>query len=216
MNSRLVVFMVVGALALAGAPLSAEPPAPAANVIVNGDFHTDVSGGWWPGNAFFPVTWVAGPILDAFGSPSSGSMRLQVNSTVDFANGGTYQCLTASAATTYDFGAWIRMPSTNTCGPSPCEASANVSFYDAPGCSGNQLGPIVFTARLYSDGSGGTLDTWHLRTAQAVSPAGTVSTMFYLNVLNSQDNGIFTAYFDGVRFGPTPATPVELTGFAAE
>lgn len=211
-----LVGLLAAAASLAPAPLLAEPPAPAANVVVNGDFHTDVSGGWWPGNATFPVTWVAGPVLDAFGSPSSGSVRLQVNSAVDFANGGTEQCIAATPGTTYDFGAWIRMPSTNTCGPSPCEASAFVSFYDAPGCSGNQLGSNVNTARVYSDGSGGSLDTWHLRTAQAVSPAGTVSAWLYLNVINSQNDAVFTAYFDGARLGPTPATPVELTGFDAE
>ncbi len=217
MSVRSARLAFVLAALLAPVAVAAPPASPLANQVPNGDFDTDTNG-WNGGGGSFSVAFSPGPTLDAFGSPSSGSTRNGVNpGAVPFANGGSYRCVGAvTPGLTYDFGAWIRVGSGQACGGSPCTAQVFVTFYSNPNCDG-QINPNFFTPTVKSDGSTGALDTWHLRTAQAVAPVGAASAWIYLNVVGGADGtGGFLANFDGARFGATPTLPVTLQEFEAE
>ncbi len=188
------------AVALAGgATLSAQ------NLVTNPDFNTDVSG-WAPGGI---VTLTHSP-LDAFGSPTSGSGWLLNPSPTPY-NAGALQCIDTplTGGASYDIGAWIRVPSGQT---GTGTAGLFAWFHSGAACGGSQIGTLEISPYLPPP-----TDSWTLSTATGAAPAGTLSVTVYLNVLKtSTDSGSFGAYFDGVRFGPNPTTPVGAATFTAD
>lgn len=217
MSVRRARLAFVLAFLLAPVAVAAPPAAPLANQVPNGDFNTDVSG--WDGNSStFTITHSAGPALDVFGSATSGSLRAGITiPSIAYANGGGSRCIDGVAGgQDYTLGAWIRVPSGQSCGMDPCSAGVFAQFWSGAGCTVGVLGGSG-AGNVASDGSNGALDTWVLRTANVTAPAGTASVLFYLVVTKGSDAGAtFNANFDGARFGPLGTLPVSLQEFSAE
>lgn len=216
-RNALLAFAMIACLVPFVTLVAAPPPAPLANQVPNGDFDTDVSG--WNGHGgVFTVTHSAGPALDVFGSLSSGSLNAGITiPSSDYANGGGFRCIDGTVAgQEYTYGAWIRVPSGQSCGMDPCSARVFAQFWSGAGCTGSVVTGMS-TSDIASDGSNGALDTWVLRTANIMAPAGTTSVLFYLVVTKGSDVGAtFNANFDGARFGPIGTLPVSLQEFSAE
>lgn len=197
--------LVGGVLAAAAAALLCLPAA-AQNAVPNPDFDTnDVSA--WDLYPDLTVQWAAGPVDDAFGSPSSGSARV-VNSAAGALNSGPSTCLATpvTGGAPYDFGATIRVP---TGQPATGQAFVYVYWWGVAGCG--SLVDVSATAAVAADGA------WHLSTlTNVVAPPTAQSVSVILQVYKNVAGGTFEAYFDRVFFGPPGTTPVSLQGFSAE
>lgn len=193
---RAVITLAV--VLVGGATLSAQ------NLVTNPDFNTDATG-WTPTSAEMSITWAA---LDAYGSGTSGS-GLVTNSFSTAANAGVTQCINTplTDGASYDVGAWIRVPSGQT---GTGAAGLFAWFHSGAACGGAQIGTLSVSYLPPPT------DSWTLSTATGAAPAGTQSVTIYLNVNKMSDAGTLGAYFDGVRFGPNPTTPVGAATFTAE
>lgn len=195
--SRAAITLAV--VVVGGATLSAQ------NLVTNAGFDTDVSG--WPPAGI--MTFTHSP-LDAYGSPTSGSGWLLNPSPTPY-NSGALQCINTplTDGASYDVGAWIRVPSGQT---GTGTAGLFAWFHSGAACGGSQIGTLAISPYLPPP-----TDSWTLRTATGVAPAGTLSVTIYLNILKtSTDSGSFGAYFDGVRFGLNPTTPVGAATFTVD
>jgi hypothetical protein len=174
------------------------------------DFDTDTSASWADNGSFISHSHDGSSIV---GLPGSGSLSV-LNAATSSASGSVNQCIAGiSDATTYDFGAWIRVPTGQGV---TGFASAQLWWYDGSGCTGTQtVGPD--TALAPESGS------WELMTTNSGSPpVGTVSA--YIVLRNSKSSaGDFEAFFDGVRLcDPLDlvtgcnTVPVEVLSFSVE
>lgn len=60
-------------------------------------------------------------------------------------------------------------------------------------------------------------DSWTLVTASGTAPSGVGSARVQVNLFKTPGNDSpFSVFVDTVRFGPTPTTPVTLSGLDAE
>ena len=187
---------LIGLIALAANNSTAN----AQNAVVNGDFNADLT------------SWVANSAVSSFdaaqniaGSPGSGSM-LVIN---PIGNGNTVsmsQCINAAiAAGSYDFGGWILQPP----GQSGSGAAGVAAvLHDAPGCSGNVVAFLNAPILVPSN-------QWALRTATIMAPAGVASVRIDLRIDMATPPPL-QAWYDGIRFGPSPTTPVELQSFEVD
>jgi hypothetical protein len=155
--------------------------------------------------------WIANGATIAFdgnrsavGAPGSGSV--QVLNTI--ANGFTesaFQCIDQPIASgPHDFGGWVLFP-----GGQSASAAVAIGLYSGAGCTGNSVGFL----NTY------TLDapTWTLLTGVIAVPANVLSARIDVRI----DTPVGStppvqAWFDGIRFGPSPTLPVELQSFSVD
>jgi hypothetical protein len=175
----------------------------AANLVVNPDFDTDASG--WTS---FGATISFDATMNQVGAPGSGA-GLVTNPDPGF-NQGVVQCIASglSGGTSYDLGSWVYFASGQA---GTGNAGIFATFFDQANCTGTQISSLFVNPYLPPPS-----DTWTLLTVTGVAPAGSVSAWVYINVYNSGNSGSISAEYDGVRFGPTPTTPVELQDFGVD
>lgn len=175
--------------------------AQAQNLVTNPDFDVDVSA-WSPNGAVIAFD----STQNAAGAAGSGAISVTNN----IGNGITVsvaQCISSPlSAGTYDFGGWLLFP-TGQAGTGTAGVSA--SLFASTDCTGNSL--------AFSNATGVPVGGWNLHTLMLVAPAGVFSAAIVLRI-DTPPNGPapMTAWFDGVRFGPAPTTPVELQNFDVE
>jgi hypothetical protein len=199
MPKQTVCAMAIFALALS------TTAAVAANQVINPDFDTDTNG-WTPNSADISIS--RDSAMNVVGGPGSGA-GLVTNSMPGF-NLGVTQCVPSgvTGGINYDVGAWVFFASGQA---GIGDAGLFVWFYDQAGCTGTQSAPLTVAAYLPPPS-----DSWTLLTATGVAPAGSVSALIYINLYNSGNANAVSAEYDGVRFGPSPTTPVVLQSFEVD
>lgn len=178
--------------------------APAANLITNGSFDTDIAG--WSVGASQTSIWFDSS-QDADGSATSGAMAMSTSNGSN-ADLSVSQCITALDGTSFSFGLKVLPNTSNTFGMS-CSA-----FLEAD-CSGASIGDASIDGPTSSKG-------WV--TVQSdmpfVVPSGTLSVSCSITSTQplrqaksaSQPNGFAAAiYIDDVVFASTD--PVTLQSF---
>ena len=193
-----IVFLVVALSSLSGAKAFAQ------NQVVNGDFDTGVLS-WAPGTpAMIPDS------LDGQGNPSSGSALVTLPAIGPGTYGANQIIGSISIGSTYQFGGRIRVPPGQAAG---LTISIGATFYGA-GCAG-VLGGATTSGIL--TGGGGPFNSWVFQTASVVAPAGATCARVFLYFLSPSGNATpVAAYFDTVRFGLLPTTPVDLKSFEVD
>jgi len=179
--------------------------ATAANLVTNPDFDIDTNG-WAPNSAGISISWDSA--MNVAGAPGSGA-GLVTNSMPGF-NLGVTQCVSSGVigGNSYDVGTWAFFPSGQA---GVGTAGLFVWFFDQAGCTGTQSAPLTVAPYLPPPS-----DSWTLLTATGVAPAGSVSALIYINLYNSGNANSVSAEYDGVRFGPSPTTPVVLQSFEVD
>jgi hypothetical protein len=163
-SSRFLAARIVAALFLAlsaAAASSSQAPQPqgANNLLVNGQFHSNLSG-WldFPTDSWYPLDWRT---RDADGSSTSGSMYVKSKISAGFLDNVRTgaQCIPLSPGRTYDASAAIYVPT-----PAEADGGTNhdgsarlrLRLFDAGQCGGN---PVT---TLFSGGIDETeAGAWH-------------------------------------------------------
>jgi len=182
--SRMVPRMLAGVcVAVLGVSLAA-----AQNLVVNADFHSDVSG--WTQLSAVTLSWDG--TSDYQNQPGSGSAEI-LNEADAASNSGAIQCIDGIVGgQSYDLSAWLRAPTGQT---GEGYAKVFVWWYTLAGCSGTMsTGPT--TPRLY------TSDNWIEQDAGSTdAPLSTQSTLVYLNISKtSVTPGEYRVSYDHVVF----------------
>lgn len=185
------------ALLLATAATSAA----AANLITNPDFSTNIAGWTIKTTGSATVTYVPDS-----GSPTEGAIHLTAG------NGGSAQANQCVTLTGSIVDLIVRQYAATSVAVQT--ATAEVTAYDQPNCTGNILGFSAFNSvpvTGYFQGS--VASGWNEISAhEDLSNFHPVSALVSLYVLASAGgNGDY--YFDDVRFGPSGALPVKLQAF---
>ncbi len=184
--SRMVARMAAAVcVAVLGASLAA-----AQNLVVNADFHGDVSG--WTQLSDVTLSWDGSS--DYQNQPGSGSAEI-LNEAAGTANSGAIQCIDGIVGgESYDLSAWLRAPTGQT---GEGHATVFVWWYTQPGCSGTMSsGPI--TPWLY------TSDSWvELDGGSGDSPLSVQSALVYLNIYKTSVPGEYRVSYDHVVFERT-------------
>jgi len=162
--------------------------------VVGGSFDTPTDLEAWDFyvGAGSSVTWDA---MDAIGSSTSGSMRIEVDPT----DGGNavvpLQCYRVAGGASYDYGAYVYQPSSSPLG----EAFVRVQWFRDSSC--------LDFIRSTNTGINPTLDDWvQLSEIGAVAPAGAESAEFILTTFEDPaqlENRV--AFWDEATFVPEPS-----------
>lgn len=177
----------------------------AANLVINPDFDTDLSGWITSTNGTGTVNFIS---YD--GSPTAGALQLTANAVNDAAS--AQQCV---ATTTQNVDFYIRTFASLGGGSTAFSAVA----FNGAGCSGINLGTaITYTIAAPGNSVAGVSSTWSdkvnpANTNQAL-PAGTASVLLKLEVIGDGSSAFYL--IDHVRFGSTGTTPVTLQSFHVE
>lgn len=181
----------------------AAGPAIAQNLVVNGEFPTDVAS--WSAGSGATIEWHP---LDWAGSPASGSIRVTFAALATGA-AGAFQCVPFDPPVPFEMGARARIPL-----PQATIGTAFVSVvtFANTTCSGSPLG-AANTGSLTTS----TPEVWVDLFSTGLTPAPrTRSVGVLLLVTKDQVEGALSVLFDRVVFGPAGTTPVALQSFAVE
>lgn len=195
-----VASVVLGAVVLIASHAGAQ------NLVVNGDFDSDVSS-WTDtvveGNFVFDA-------LNDVGAASSGSGLMTITSTGTGWTGNAIQCIPAiSDASIYDWGARVLIPSGHA---TTGEAYLQLVWYSTVACTGTPLATGTETNVVPHT----MTDTWVTsRIDDQAPPAGAQSAIIVLTLSKTSAVQPLSAHFDGVFFGVDPI-PVELQSFTIE
>lgn len=163
--------------------------ATAQNLVVNGDFDTDVDG-WTQLSGGITLSWDG--TSDYEGEPNSGSAMV-LNSASVSSNSGATRCVEGIIGNeSYDLSGWLKAPTGQS---ADGNARVFVWWYTQPGCTGAQSsGPATpfFT----------TSDDWVFQEASSVqAPLESRSATVYLNVAKTSNSpGEYLVSFDHVSF----------------
>ena len=171
--------------------IAANPCAEAQNLIVNGNFDSDVSG-WTPLGASLSAEWDPS---DYAGSPSSGSL-LGTNDSPTSANLSVVSCVDSiSGGQPYQYTGWIKTPSGQT-----VTGLFRLYWYWYPlaSCAGAQT---LAASTPYMTSA----DDWiYVSTDSEIAPPGTMSAWLVLGIYKtSAVPGTFQVYYDGLDFRHT-------------
>lgn len=175
--ARSLVFLC-GAAALFGAA-----PACAQNLVVNGDFDTDVSG--WTPSPF--NRWDEADHEEA---PDSGSLLIRNNFLNPQASIGVSQCVAVTPGTPYDVGASFLIPSGQG---STGAAYLAIVWNSSPDCNGITATTGTVTEEVTD------LGVWQERSLRhLVAPAGSAGAKIILWVFKANENDALSVHADGV------------------
>jgi hypothetical protein len=175
--------------------------AAAQNLLVNGNFDSNVLGWGFVGTGSF----TRDSSLDADSDPSSGSGRLENTAPVGFGASSATQCVAVTGGRNYDFKAWIRFPTGQA---SSGRAMVNVNFFDAAGCHGSNIGGSA-SPNVQSTTTG----TWVLSQVVAIAaPASAVSAQINLDSVKTEATGSLVANFDAAVFSSALPTRGDFNG----
>jgi hypothetical protein len=166
----------------------------AQNLLVNGDFDTDLAG-WYRPASWVEDSWSA---IDIDASPSSGSVR-QENVNVDgVKTSGIGQCIPVTEGESYRVSGATFVPS----GQDAVGAASIVfQWKDGTDCTGEAIGGGLGT------GGSGLFDEWYVFVSDfVVAPAGAGSMQLDLLCRKTTAAGTFVAYWDDLVVVPELAT----------
>lgn len=181
------------AIVLATTLVSVSGIARAQNLVVNGDFDTNLAGWYYPAS-FVEDSWSA---FDAGGSPSSGSVRQENANTDGIKTSGIGQCVPVVAGESYRVGVSIYVPSGQA-----ATGLAGILFQwmASADCSGAAIG-----GGLGTDGEWVGFDAWQDWMSDFVeAPPGAQAMEVDLTCRKSSASGTFVAYWDDVSVAPEP------------
>ncbi len=171
--------------------IAANPCTEAQNLIVNGNFDSDISG-WTPLGASLSADWDPS---DYDGSPNSGSL-LGTNDWPSSANFAVVSCVDSiSDGQPYQYTGWIKTPLGQTV---TGLFQLTWYWYSLPSCAGTQT---LAASTPYMTSA----DDWtYVSTDSEIAPAGTMSAYLVLRVYKtSAVPGTFQVYYDGLDFRDT-------------
>jgi hypothetical protein len=165
------------------------------NLVVNGDFATDVAG--WSTAYHGPVISIAWSPLDAAGSTQSGSVEV-TSTDASGGSGGPTQCVDLpDAAVVLRMDILVPVQSSFP----DLYADPYVRWYDGPGCSGSEIS-TEFPIGSVSAGQG-----WTQIGGPLSPPLSAQAVLIDLGLVKPAGNALpAVAYFDDVYL-PEPAAP---------
>jgi hypothetical protein len=153
------------------------------NLLANGQLATDVSG--WTLQNLTLASWIAN---DGQGSAHSGAIKVTNTSTAGVANvTGVYQCVPATAGTTYTMLAQLMVPGGQAVAGN---GGFNIAFHDNATCLGTGLS--VANSPLWQPTS------WTQHSFTATAPAGTQAMRVRINAQKPASATPFVVYYDNV------------------
>lgn len=195
--------MRISTLLVALAAAGSSTLALAQNAVPNPDMDTDVNG-WSSSGANTTISFDG--TRNIVGMAGSGSLKVLSTGQAGAVSQAS-QCVVISQTGPSNFGAWLLLPTEGA----GIGARVSILLHSNPTCSAAIPGSFMAT-----DGPSSG-QPWKLYTSTIDVPTNAMSVQLSLQISIPQGSPpVLAAYFDGVRFGPAPTSPVELQSFEVD